>query len=99
MVDSDIGMTGPGADIGVTGAGADFLLERVNRFSRFGKLLLNSRPHLREELERGGSQPFSAEEMQAALESAGVTDEASLKSALRTLRQRVLLPQNLHPRS
>ena len=74
-----------------TGAGADFLLERVNRFSRFGKLLLNSRPQLREEIERGRSRPFSVAEMRAWLEASSVSDESSLKAALRTLRQRVLL--------
>jgi [glutamine synthetase] adenylyltransferase / [glutamine synthetase]-adenylyl-L-tyrosine phosphorylase len=74
-----------------TDSGADFLLERVNRFSRFGKLLLSSRPQLREEIERGRSQPFSVAEMQDWLESSRVSDEISLKVALRTLRQRVLL--------
>src|SRR5882762_1559852 len=60
-------------------------------YSRYARQLVAARPELREELERAKDSGWTREEMQAFLREQGAGDESALHSALRRLRQRVLL--------
>src|SRR5712664_3998007 len=60
-------------------------------YSRYARQLVAARPELREELERSKDSGWTREAMQAFLREQGAGDERSLHSALRRLRQRVLL--------
>ena len=60
-------------------------------FSRYARQLIAARPELREELERAKDPGWTREAMQAFLRGREHADEAALHSALRMLRQRVLL--------
>src|SRR5437899_12056609 len=60
-------------------------------FSRYARQLVAARPELREELERAKDSGWTREAMQAFLQGREHADEAALHSALRLLRQRVLL--------
>src|SRR6266446_4817395 len=60
-------------------------------YSRYARQLVAARPELREELERSKDSGWRREAMQAFLREQGAGDERSLHSALRRLRQRVLL--------
>src|SRR6267378_3124246 len=60
-------------------------------YSRCARQLVAARPELREELERAKDSGWTREAMQAFLRERGGVDEGALHSALRMLRQRVLL--------
>ena len=60
-------------------------------YSRYARQLVAARPELREELERAKGSGWTREAMQCFLSEQGAADEAVLHSALRMLRQRVLL--------
>src|SRR5207249_6574747 len=60
-------------------------------YSRYARQLVVSRPELREELDRAKDSGWTREAMQSFLREQGVADESALHSALRRLRQRVLL--------
>src|SRR5712671_3269441 len=60
-------------------------------YSRYARQLVAARPELREELERAKDSGWTREAMQTFLHQQGAGDEAALHSALRRLRQRVLL--------
>src|SRR5260370_27113317 len=60
-------------------------------FSRYARQLVAARPELREELERAKDSGWTREAMQSFLREQGAGDESALHSALRRLRQRVLL--------
>src|SRR5229473_4184979 len=60
-------------------------------FSRYARQLVATRPELREELERARGSGWTRQAMQAFLRERGGGDEGALHSALRKLRQRVLL--------
>src|SRR5437660_3553944 len=60
-------------------------------FSRYARQLIAARPELREELERAKDSGWTSEAMQSFLREQGAGDERALHSALRRLRQRVLL--------
>ncbi len=60
-------------------------------YSRYAQQLVAARPELREELERARNSGWTREAMQAFLRERGAEDEGALHSALRKLRQRVLL--------
>src|SRR5258707_7476390 len=60
-------------------------------YSRYARRLVAARPELREELERAGEGRWAREAMQAFLRERGGGEEGVLHSALRMLRQRVLL--------
>ncbi len=60
-------------------------------YSRYARQLVAARPELREELERAERGGWTREAMQAFLRERGGGDEDALHSALRKLRQRVLL--------
>jgi [glutamine synthetase] adenylyltransferase / [glutamine synthetase]-adenylyl-L-tyrosine phosphorylase len=60
-------------------------------FSRYARQLVAAKPDLREELERAATGGWTREAMQAFLRERGGGDESALHSALRMLRQRVLL--------
>src|SRR5260221_4665532 len=60
-------------------------------YSRYARRLVAARPELREELERAGEGHWAREAMQAFLRERGGGEEGVLHSALRMLRQRVLL--------
>ena len=60
-------------------------------YSRYARQLVAARPELREELERSKDSGWTREAMQAFLRERGAVDEGALHSALRKLRQRVLL--------
>src|SRR5882762_816648 len=60
-------------------------------FSRYARQLVAARPELREELERSNDSGWTREAMQAFLREEGAAEEGALHSALRRLRQRVLL--------
>jgi glutamate-ammonia-ligase adenylyltransferase len=60
-------------------------------FSRYARQLVAARPELREELERAKDSSWTREAMESFLREQGAADEAALHSALRRLRQRVLL--------
>jgi [glutamine synthetase] adenylyltransferase / [glutamine synthetase]-adenylyl-L-tyrosine phosphorylase len=61
------------------------------RFSRFAQRLCAAHPDLGEELENAVDSCWSAEAMRAFLSAARIDDEAALGTALRRLRQRVML--------
>ncbi len=67
------------------------LIESALRYSRYAQRLAQSNPQLREELQASLHAPWNGEAMRAALASADIRDEASLKTALRQLRKRVML--------
>jgi glutamate-ammonia-ligase adenylyltransferase len=60
-------------------------------YSRYARQLVAARPELREELERAKNSGWTREAMQAFLREGSAGDESALHSALRRLRQRVLL--------
>src|SRR6266513_2728408 len=60
-------------------------------YSRYARQLVAARPELRGELERAKDSGWTREGMQAFLREQGAGDESALHSALRMLRQRVLL--------
>jgi len=60
-------------------------------YSRYARQLVATRPELGEELERAKGSGWTREAMQSFLRERGGGDEGSLHSALRMLRQRVLL--------
>src|SRR5258708_3692182 len=60
-------------------------------FSRYAGQLVAARPELREELERAKDPGWTREAMRRFLREQGAGDESALHSALRRLRQRVLL--------
>src|SRR5712691_1850248 len=60
-------------------------------YSRYARQLVAARPELREELERAKEGGWAREAMQAFLRERGSGEEGVLHSALRMLRQRVLL--------
>ena len=60
-------------------------------FSRYARQLVAARPELRGELERAKDSGWTREAMQIFLRERGGGGEAALHSALRMLRQRVLL--------
>jgi glutamate-ammonia-ligase adenylyltransferase len=60
-------------------------------YSRYARQLVAARPELREELERAKDSGWTREAMQSFLREQGAGDEGALHSALRRLRQRVLL--------
>ncbi len=60
-------------------------------YSRYARQLVAARPELREELERAKDPGWTREAMQSFLREQGAGDESALHSALRRLRQRVLL--------
>src|SRR5216683_7538457 len=60
-------------------------------FSRYARQLVATRPELREELQRARGSGWTRQAMQAFLRERGGGDEGALHSALRKLRQRVLL--------
>jgi [glutamine synthetase] adenylyltransferase / [glutamine synthetase]-adenylyl-L-tyrosine phosphorylase len=66
-------------------------LATVERFSRFARRLLQARPELAEETLERCRVPWTQQQMRQALEACAARDDASLKAALRGLRQRVLL--------
>ncbi len=61
------------------------------KFSRFAQSLLAARPEFREELDLARHAPWTRESMRAFLDAREIADEAALRTALRQLRQRVLL--------
>src|SRR5947207_2410795 len=60
-------------------------------YSRYARQLVAAKPELRDELERPKDSGWTREPMQAFLREHGSGDEGALHSALRRLRQRVLL--------
>src|SRR5256885_2801089 len=60
-------------------------------YSRYARQLVAAKTELRVELERAKDAGWTREAMQAFLRERGAGDEATLHSALRLLRQRVLL--------
>src|SRR5437667_8454936 len=60
-------------------------------FSRYARQLVTAKPELWEELERAEGGGWTREAMQSFLREQGAGDERALHSALRRLRQRVLL--------
>src|SRR5258708_28317025 len=60
-------------------------------YSRYARQLVAARPELREELERAKASGWTREAMQSFLREQSAGDESALHSALRRLRQRVLL--------
>ncbi|MDP3686260.1 MAG: hypothetical protein Q8R64_01610 [Sulfurimicrobium sp.] len=67
------------------------LIESGLHHSRYVQRLLQSNPSLLEELHADLHLPWNTESMKAALAASEISDEASLKSALRMLRKRVML--------
>ena len=67
------------------------LIESGLHHSRYLQRLAQSNPLLLAELQTALHTPWNAEAMKAALAASGISDEASLKSALRMLRKRVML--------
>ena len=61
------------------------------KFSRYAQRLIEARPELREELDRAASAPWTRESMRAFLDAREITDKVALRTALRRLRQRVML--------
>jgi glutamate-ammonia-ligase adenylyltransferase len=72
-------------------ASAQALIETALRYSRYAQRLVQGNPLLLEELQSQLHTPWDAQAMQAALASAAINDEATLKTALRNLRKRVML--------
>src|SRR5437879_3094112 len=60
-------------------------------YSRYARQLVAARPELHEELERAKDSGWTREAMLSFLREQGAGDESALHSALRRLRQRVLL--------
>jgi len=60
-------------------------------YSRYARQLVAARPELHDELERAKDSGWTREAMQSFLRERGAGDESALHSALRRLRQRVLL--------
>jgi glutamate-ammonia-ligase adenylyltransferase len=60
-------------------------------YSRYARQLVAAKPELREELERAKDSGWTREAMQNFLREQGAGDESAVNSALRRLRQRVLL--------
>src|SRR6266513_2224218 len=60
-------------------------------YSRYARQLVAARPELHDELERAKDSGWTREAMQSFLHEQGAEDERALHSALRRLRQRVLL--------
>ena len=60
-------------------------------YSRYARQLVAARPELREELERWKDSAWTRDAMQAFLRERSSEEEGALHSALRKLRQRVLL--------
>ena len=60
-------------------------------FSRFAERLLAARPRLQEELDQAAHGQWTRASMQALLKSHNAGDESALRTALRRLRQRVML--------
>src|SRR5712692_9516900 len=60
-------------------------------YSRYARQLVAARPELREELERAKDAGWTREAMQAFMRARGGGEEGVLHSALRMLRQGVLL--------
>src|SRR5438309_5633258 len=60
-------------------------------YSRYARQLVAARPELHDELERAKDSGCTREAMQSFLREQGAKDERALHSALRRLRQRVLL--------
>ena len=69
---------------------ADRLLNSL-RFSRFAQRLLEARPEYRDELGEAGHSPWTRAAMQKFLLAQKIAGEAALYTALRRLRQRVML--------
>jgi [glutamine synthetase] adenylyltransferase / [glutamine synthetase]-adenylyl-L-tyrosine phosphorylase len=61
------------------------------RFSRFARRLCAAHPDLGEEVEKALDAGWSAEAMRAFISAAPIDDEVALGTALRRLRQRVML--------
>jgi glutamate-ammonia-ligase adenylyltransferase len=61
------------------------------KFSRFAKRLLAARPELHEELDQAAHGQWTNASMRDFLKAQKAADEASLRTALRKLRQRVIL--------
>ena len=72
-------------------ASVDATVAAALRYSRYAQRLVERHPALLEELRGALGTPWHGEAMSAALADAPVHDEAGLKSALRTLRRRVML--------
>src|SRR5258706_3010369 len=60
-------------------------------YSRYARQLVAAKPELHDELERSRDAGWTREAMQAFLRERSAGDESALHSALRRLRQRVLL--------
>src|SRR5258706_13644677 len=60
-------------------------------YSRYARQLVAARPELHDELERAKDSGWTREAMQSFVHEQGAGDERALHSALRRLRQRVLL--------
>jgi [glutamine synthetase] adenylyltransferase / [glutamine synthetase]-adenylyl-L-tyrosine phosphorylase len=60
-------------------------------YSRYAHQLVAARPELQEEIDRAHAGGWTREAMRLFLRERGIADEAALHSALRQLRQRVLL--------
>jgi len=69
----------------------DALIDAALRHTRYGQRLLAAEPALRDELRAGLDRPFERDEMQTFLAAQAISDEASLKRALRALKKRVVL--------
>ncbi len=66
-------------------------ISKLTRASRFAGRCLDARPALSQELALHGDQPFTLTEMTAWLDAADCIDAAMLASALRRLREQVIL--------
>ena len=67
----------------------DPALQRLQACSRFGRRLLDSQPHLAEEINLHLNEAFTRAAMQAFIDTPRCTDEAALHTRLRQLRSRV----------
>ncbi|MCL4799515.1 MAG: bifunctional [glutamate--ammonia ligase]-adenylyl-L-tyrosine phosphorylase/[glutamate--ammonia-ligase] adenylyltransferase [Burkholderiales bacterium] len=61
------------------------------RYSRYALRLLDAHPHLQAEVEQAAARGWDAAAMREFLDAAAPADEATLATALRRLRQRVML--------
>ncbi len=61
------------------------------RFSRYAKRLLAARPEWRDELDQAAHTQWTGAAMHSFLKAQNTADEAGLRTALRQLRQRVML--------
>ena len=64
---------------------------KAAEFSRFAARLLAAHPELQEELDQAARAQWTAEAMQGFLAGQKAADESALRTALRQLRQRVML--------